>query len=139
MFDVVLDTNCLIASISRKGKYYPIWQGLRTGKFRLCVTTEILEEYEEIISRLTNEEIACNIIQTLVNSPNVRFVTVFYHLDLISSDKDDNKFVDCAVAANAKYIVSEDAHFKHLNEYEFPFIPVIRIDTFLELLFKEAN
>lgn len=138
MFDVVLDTNCLIASISRRGKYFPIWQGLRTGKYRLCVTTEILEEYEEIISRLANEDIANNIIQVLVNSPFVRFVTVFYHLDLIQSDKDDNKFVDCAVAANAKYIVSEDAHFKHLNEYEFPYIPVIHIKTFLELICNDS-
>lgn len=139
MFDVVLDTNCLIASISRKGKYFPIWQGLRTGKYHLCVTTDILEEYEEIISRLANVEIANNIIQALVNSPNVRFITVFYHLDLIPSDKDDNKFVDCAIAANAKYIVSEDAHFKHLNEYEFPFIPVIHINTFLDLLFNDCK
>lgn len=136
MLDIVLDTNCLIASISRRGKYFPIWKGLRDGKYRLCVTTEILEEYEEIISRLANEEIANNIVQTLVNSPNVRFVTVFYHLELISSDKDDNKFTDCAVAANAKYIVSEDSHFKHLNEYEFPFIPVIRINTFLGMLME---
>lgn len=131
MLDIVLDTNCLIASISRKGRYFDIWKGFQTGKYRLCVTTEILEEYEEIISRLINEDIASSVIQTLVNSQYVRFITVFYNLAIIQTDWDDNKFVDCAAAANADYI---DAHFHHLNEHEFPYIPVIRIGAFMEIL-----
>ena len=37
----------------------------------------------------------------------------------ILQDKDDNKFVDCAIAANARFIVSEDGHFKYLKESRF--------------------
>ena len=33
---VVLDTNCLIASISRRGNYYRIWSGLQNGDFVFC-------------------------------------------------------------------------------------------------------
>ena len=43
----------------------------------------------------------------------------YFHFHLIEQDKDDNKFVDCAIAANAKYIVSEDAHFKQLKNNHF--------------------
>lgn len=134
MIDVVLDTNCLIASLSRRGKYFEVWQGLQSGTFHLCVSNEILEEYEEIISRLTNHEVASNVVQMLINSPFVRFITPYYHFHLIQADSDDNKFVDCAIAGNAKYIVSEDAHFRVLNDIEFPHVTVIRINDFIKQL-----
>ena len=35
---IVLDTNCLISSLSRRGQYYPVWKGLQTGKYVLCVS-----------------------------------------------------------------------------------------------------
>lgn len=34
----------------------------------------------------------------------------YYHFRLIESDVDDNKFEDCAVAADAEYIVTNDKH-----------------------------
>ena len=68
---IVLDTNCLIAILSRRGNYYPVWQGLQQGKYILCVSNDILEEYEEILSLKTNAAIASNVIQVLINSPFV--------------------------------------------------------------------
>ena len=90
-----------------------MWQGLHEGKYTLCVSNEILEEYEEIICSKTNPVIASNVIQMLINSPYVQFVDTYSHFHLIEQDKDDNKFVNCAIAANARFIVPEDAHFKH--------------------------
>lgn len=131
MTNVVLDTNCLVASLSRKGNYYDIWRGFQRGYYYLCVSNEILEEYEEVISLKTNPEIASNVIELIVGSNFVRFITPYYRFYLIEADKDDNKFVDCAVAANAKYIVSEDAHFRSLKSNEFPYVNVIRLEEFL--------
>ena len=53
-----------------------------------------------------------------------------YTFALIESDKDDNKFVDCAIAANAKCIVTEDKHFKVLENIPFPKVEVIGIEEF---------
>ena len=131
---IVLDTNCLIAILSRKGNYFPVWQGLHQGKYILCVSNDILKEYEEILSLKTNSIIASNVIQTLINSPFVDFVEAYYHFHLISQDEDDNKFVDCAIAANAKYIVSEDAHFNILKDIPFPSVEVMRLRSFMQLL-----
>ncbi|MBQ7192151.1 MAG: hypothetical protein IJS00_04690 [Paludibacteraceae bacterium] len=50
---------------------------------------------------------------------------------MIKEDKDDNKFVDCAIKANAKYIVSEDHPFDVLKKIDYPPIDVIGIDEFL--------
>ena len=131
---IVLDTNCLLAILSRRGNYFPVWQGLHEGKYTLCVSNEILEEYEEIICSKTNPIIASNVIQMLINSPYVQFVDTYFHFHLIEQDKDDNKFVDCAIAANARFIVSEDAHFKHLKDIPFPYVEVIRLKEFMDLL-----
>lgn len=51
---IVLDTNCLITSISRRGGYYKVWSSLQKGHYVLCESNDILEEYEEIIARKTN-------------------------------------------------------------------------------------
>lgn len=131
---IVLDTNCLIAILSRKGNYFPVWQALHQGKYVLCVSNDILKEYEEILSLKTNATIASNVMQTLINSPFVEFVEAYYHFHLIHQDEDDNKFVDCAIAANAKYIVSEDSHFSILNSIPFPTVEVMRLKNFMQLL-----
>lgn len=51
---IVLDTNCLIAALSRHSEYYPVWSEFQAGKYILCVSNEILEEYEEIIEKKTS-------------------------------------------------------------------------------------
>ena len=48
---IVLDTNCLLASLSKRGAYFNVWRGLQEGKYTLCVSNEVLEEYEEIIGQ----------------------------------------------------------------------------------------
>ena len=135
---IVLDTNCLLAILSRRGNYFSVWQGLHEGKYTLCVSNEILEEYEEIICSKTNPIIPSNVIQMLINSPYVQFVDTYFHFHLIEQDKDDNKFVDCAIAANASFIVSEDAHFKHLKDIPFPYVEVLRLREFMDLLQLEG-
>ncbi len=60
-------------------------------------------------------------------------------LHLIQADENDNKFVDCAFSAGASCIVSNDAHFKILNEVEFPRIFVLNIKYFVELLLRNRG
>lgn len=62
MRKIVLDTNCLIASLSSKSENFQVWQAFQRGEYILCVSNEILEEYHEIISRLTTSEIADNVL-----------------------------------------------------------------------------
>lgn len=137
MEQIVLDTNCLIAAIKRDSIYYPVWRDFISGKYVLCISDEILNEYEEIIQRKTGSaEVAHSIIVAILNRSNVKHIEVYYHFDLIKSDKDDNKFVDCAIKANAKFIVSNDRHFNELKNIPFPHVEVIDINRFLEELKK---
>ncbi len=61
-------------------------------------------------------------------------MTTYFRFNLIETDKDDNKFVDCAIAANASFIVSEDSHFRILKDIPFPQVNVIRLSQFMHLL-----
>jgi putative PIN family toxin of toxin-antitoxin system len=132
--NIVLDTNCLLMSLSRRSRYYPVWRNLVDGKYTLCFTNEILAEYEEILTQKIGPEIASNVIKALLDLPNTKMVQVYYHLRLITADPDDDKFVDCAFKANAKYIVTQDRHYDVLRHTPFPRIDVIDIDEFLSLL-----
>lgn len=103
-------------------------------KFILCVSTDILLEYEEIINQHMTKQIAKVVLQIIQNAVNVEFVTRYYKWELIKNDPDDNKFVDCAIIANANYLLTHDKHFNVLKNIDFPKINVINIDEFRKII-----
>ena len=129
---VVIDTNCLVQMISAHSPYRPAWQAFREGQYTLCVSNDILNEYNEILERVANAAVAHNIVNAIVRSPYTRMLDPHFRFGLIEQDPDDNKFVDCDIIAGADYIVSEDAHFRVLAEIPFPNVNVIRMDEFLQ-------
>ena len=131
MKPVVIDTNCLLQIIARKSPYRPIWDAFIAGKYQLCVSNDILDEYQEVLGQQITPSIAENIILLILNKENVLLIDPHFHMELITSDPDDNKFVDCAFAAGADYLVSEDSHFKVLNNIAFPIINLVTLDEFL--------
>ena len=133
MRTIVLDTNCLVVSVPKKSKYRKIWKAFLTGKYKLAVTTEILTEYAEVLSNFYSPSLANYVIETIINAPNVIETTIFYKWGLIDIDKDDNKFVDCAVSASADFLVTEDKHFNVLKKIDFPPVNVLSIKEFMKI------
>lgn len=131
MSKVVLDTNCLIQSIPPRSPYRRIWDSMFDGTNLLCVTTSILEEYEEILERLTDEATAKYIVDAIVSNPYTMFVNIYYDFNLITVDPDDNKFVNCAIAASAKYIVTENHHYDIIKWKYFPGLTIVGLDDFM--------
>ena len=131
---LVLDTNSLIQCVSRRSRYHDLWLSLIDGRNHLCVTTEILNEYVEILQRETSETFASLVLEVILNNPHTLFINTFYKFNLITADPDDNKFIDCAVAAQAKYIVTEDRHYDVLREVEFPKVDIIGLDEAMKIL-----
>lgn len=131
---IVLDTNCLIQSISPRSRYYAVWESLVDGKNILCVSNEIIMEYLEILQRLTDHDTAETIVKTIINSRFVEFVTPYYNFGLITQDPDDNKFVDCAITANARFIVTNDHHYDILKTIDYPSVDIINLDDFMKLI-----
>lgn len=121
-------------ALSRHSEYYPVWSGFQQGKYVLCVSNEIITEYHEIIAQKTSTIVADNVIHLLAECPFVEYIDPRYHLGVIQEDPDDNKFVDCAFAANVTYIVSNDRHFDILKRLTFPRIQVLKMIDFLQTL-----
>ena len=132
MSRLVIDTNSLLQCISRRSRYHDLWLSLLDGRNELCVSTEILEEYAEILERYTSPEFAESALGVITNNPFTVFVNPFYRFKLIEADSDDNKFVDCAVASNAKFVVTEDSHFDILKRIDFPKIEIIGLDEIIK-------
>ncbi len=138
MLRIVLDTNVLLVSISERSKLHWIFRKLLEKHYELYVTTDILNEYAEIIERHMGSETSESTMGVLENLSNVHFVTKHYQFRLLK-DEDDNKFVngsprDCAVAANADFIVSHDRDFDVLASVDFPQVKVISSENFKEIL-----
>ncbi len=136
MLIIVLDTNILLVSIATKSKYRPIFDALIAGKYVLALSNSILSEYIEILEQKTTSVIASNIAELLLNLKNMVKTDVYYRWNLLKQDTDDNKFVDCAIAANANFIVTNDKYFKGLKNISFPKVKVISADEFLQKITK---
>ena len=131
---IVLDTNCLLPAVFPYSIYRWIWEAFRHGDFTLCYTNEIIAEYEELLSSLYPTDITENAMLLLLTSLNVEKINPYYKWNLITTDPDDNKFVDCAINAGADCIVTNDKHFNILKTIDFPKINIIDIDTFKKLI-----
>ena len=134
MSRLVIDTNCLIQCISRRSAYHDLWLSLLDGRNSLCVSTEILDEYAEIIEKYTSPVFAESALGVITNNPFTLFVNPYFNFKLISADPDDNKFIDCAIAANAKYVVTEDSHFEILKHIDFPKVNLISLDDIIKCI-----
>ena len=128
---IVLDTNCLLQSLPTNSPYHKIWTDVLNGKIQLCVNTEILNEYEEILSNKTTKEIGHSVVEAIARLSTTIFQESYFHFGLITADLDDNKFVDCAVASDAEYIVTNDKHFEVLKTIMWPAISIIKIKDFI--------
>ena len=111
-----------------------MWDAFRRRTFALCYSTEILQEYEELLLRFYSPSFASLIVEMLIKSPNIIQTIPYYKWNLISADPDDNKFVDCALNVGADFIVTNDKHFNILKNIDFPKINVVDIEAFKEMI-----
>ncbi|MBK8567723.1 MAG: putative toxin-antitoxin system toxin component, PIN family [Saprospiraceae bacterium] len=131
---IVLDTNIILSVVSRNSPYHEVWQELLAGTFDLYLTTEILLEYEEKLTTNFNPIVAEINLQILSVLPNVFSQTVYFNFPIIEKDPDDNKFIDCAFACNAHFLVSNDRHYHVLKQLGFPKINLVKLEEFIEIL-----
>jgi putative PIN family toxin of toxin-antitoxin system len=112
---VVLDTNILVSGIFWGGIPNKILESWVSEKFELLLSEDILKEYERVLFKISKGK-----KDQLVNhwllfiAENSLIVNVKKRFKL-SIDPDDDKFIECAVAGNAKYIVSGDSHLLDLK------------------------
>ena len=131
---IVLDTNALLVSLPASSKYHPVFQAFVHKRYTLFISNDIYLEYLEIITQKASPIVAESFIELLFRQQNIEVVDIYYQWNLITADADDNKFSDCAIAAKADYLVTNDAHFNVLKNLGFPKINIITLQEFLTLV-----
>ena len=126
---LVIDTNVFLVSLAPNFRLHWIYESLIEGRFELCLTTEILNEYQEVISSRYGMDKTNSTLDFLLLLPNVLQISPHYKWDILK-DSDDNKFVDCAISGNADFIISNDKGFNILNDIEFPSIEKLTSQEF---------
>ena len=116
---VVLDTNVFISSVFFGGQPGKILAAWRDGKIMLVLSTEILEEYIEVLHRL--EKLyppvkAKPVIELILAGSEI--ITAPPLEKPVSSDPDDDKFIACALASKARVIISGDKHLLSVDGFK---------------------
>lgn len=128
---LVLDSNVYISAVLFGGKPRLIIQAALAGRVRLAVSASILEEIEEVLSGKKfkiPEAAAKEIVAEISNlAENVAPVE---KISRIKEDPDDDRILECALAASTAAIVSGDSHLLALGIFRG--IPILSPDKCLE-------
>jgi len=139
MIRAVLDANLFVSSlIEPRGNPARIFRELiESQSFELVLSPPILEEIRRVLNypRLRKhlasdpEEIeeyllSLGLIAILVEGKR--------QLQAIEEDPEDDKYLACAIEANAEYIVSGDEHLLAIGEYEG--IKIVSPQEFVKIL-----
>ena len=107
MIPVVLDTNIIVSSLLKPAGLEAMVLLLALGsQHNLCVSPSILAEYDDVLRRprlkLQREEVDA----TLGAIRRISRIVEPAHRLTISPHESDNRFLECAEAANARYLVT---------------------------------
>ncbi len=116
---IVLDTNVLISAIFFGGAPFQILEAWQESKIQICLSKEIIKEYQRVGIQLSNKYPSVNI------KPIIEMLSIWGNVVEtegisvnICEDPDDNKFIECAIACNANIIVSGDKHLLKVSGHK---------------------
>lgn len=116
---VVLDTNVLVSALGFGGT--PLEALLRTfgDGFRLLATEATMAELDRVLTydRLPFTDDDREAFLSIL-SRELEFVIPEEDIEIVNRDPDDNRFLECALAGDARYIVSGDDHLLDLGSFQ---------------------
>ena len=134
MTRVVVDTNVFVSSFfgGNPRKIVDLW---KSGQVTICLSKPIIDEYVEVLQRLglQNERELGELLNLFARGLHVLFSANPPELHLVKEDPDDDKFIECAVALKADFVISGDKNLIAIQDYMSIRIvtPKEFLDTFL--------
>jgi putative PIN family toxin of toxin-antitoxin system len=134
---VVLDTNVVVSALLKPDSLED--QVLRlglAGRLRLCLSLETLAEYALVLPRPKFKLQPNEVNQALARLRAAS--TMFFPARTIhvSKDEPDNRFLECAEAAGAKYLVT--GNIKHFPK-QYKGTQIVTARRLLELLIPSSQ
>jgi len=130
---VVIDTNIFISGFGWGGKPGVVLTLLENNQIKNYISPEIFEELKRAISypklkfpaSFQNEILEFAFFHS-------EFVQPTEHVSVVAGDPADDKFLECALAAHAEFVISGDPHLVKLGKYRA--IEILNVASFLRLL-----
>jgi len=137
---IVLDTNVLISATFWEGNESKIIKKAENGEIQIFTSSGILDEFEDVLLRdefeLKIDEMGKTVEEIIEKLVSIAIVVEPKKVvDVVRHDPDDNKILECAIEAEADYIISGDRHLLDLKEFEH--IKIIQAWRLLEILDKK--
>lgn len=118
MTRVTVDTNVFVSSFfgGIPRKIIDLW---KNGNVFLCLSPAIVDEYMEVLHRLSLGEGGelDELLKLFARGYHIVFTHTTPSLKIIADDPDDDKFIECAVALDAKYVISGDKALLSVENY----------------------
>ena len=121
---VVFDTNVVISALlSPKGSPAKVIDQWETEAFDLATSMQLLDEleraleYKRVKKYFKQPQEKINALLKRIRAVGI-MVDPQFALNVVADDPDDNRVLECAVAANASYIISGDDHLLDLEKYQ---------------------
>jgi len=115
---IVLDANIFISSFFWGGNPRKIMERIIDGKDKLFVCKEILQETASVMARPkfnVSDEYIIRFIHSIEEIAN--HVTLTGIVQQVCRDSKDDKILECALLANADYIITGDVDLLILEEF----------------------
>jgi len=132
---VVLDTNILVSACWKPGgNEAEVARLATTGKITPCVSAAILAEYHDVLSRRKLSGISVIATELLASLEHLALTVETGAPVQASLDDDDNRFLECADAAHAEFLIT--GNLRHYPEV-WGAARIVNARTFLSLRYRE--
>jgi len=114
---VVVDTNVFVSSFFG-GPPREVIDCWKRGEITLCVSRDLVDEYVEVLNRLhLKADLLEELLGLLATGAHLVFTASTSALQVVSRDPDDNMLFECAIALDAKMIVTGDKAVRDVGRY----------------------
>jgi putative PIN family toxin of toxin-antitoxin system len=115
---VVLDTNVLISAVIYGGNPRRVLEAVISGTVQMSVSEDLVQELQDVLQRPQFGLSIQYIHNTVAEFTSLaEWVAPQKHHELVVEDSSDNLILDCAVAAEADYLVTGDSHLLRLHKF----------------------
>lgn len=115
---VVIDTNVFVSSVfgGLPRQVVELWFD---GRLTLCLSEPIVTEYQRVLREIgaVSEAEERALIEAFASGEGVLYTADPPPIEGVSSDPDDDKFLECALELEADQVVSGDSDLLKLDSY----------------------
>ncbi len=139
---MVLDTNVWVSALLWGGNPAELVKATEDRRLRIFISEEIVGEISRVLEYPKLRQVyqagglsRRDLMEAVLNV--ARLVKISRRVNVVAEHPADDKFIECALAAHADYVVSGDRHLLKVSRQEN--IRILPVREFLDMLEAGSN